>query len=482
MPRNNGRGRHRLCLDAVAGALAVFVIAHGSAEAQSSTWSYEAGVAALAASSSTLPFWLANNRFGTVDATSANVIARSGMEYDRRGHSRFAYRMRGRLLARQSDRATVYIHELFGQVTHPQFVVRAGLYEDQYGMVDSLLSLGSMMWSRNTTPMPKIAVFTNGFLPIRGTGGFVSVSGRFGHGWFTREAFVDRALLHEKYFYIRLFSPDAPVRLYGGLIHNVVWGGVHPVAGPLATSAIDFFRVAFAQAGDDLQFEAENSLGNTVAAYDTQVELDLSGLDVSLYREFYIETGAALLFRNAQDGLWGLRLTFDRPAGPFEAVLWEHVNTKKQSRRKGTSDTRGRDTYYNNALYRDGWTYRGRTIGVPLIRTDGIRPGVTNNLLVAHHLGVAGRLGRSMPFLLLATFSRNYGAGNICRDPSCLMSTSELTGRRDQVSLLAQLSGRLRSPENLYLEAALATDVGRFSRDTFGASIGVRWQGTIGRR
>ncbi|MDZ4698997.1 MAG: capsule assembly Wzi family protein [Rhodothermales bacterium] len=447
--------------------------------ARAQSWTYEAGISATAATERTLPFWLATNRYGTVDPTSANALASGRVGYARRLSDRVDYTVGARVLARASDNAAFYLHELFGHVRYADLLLSAGLFEDQYGMVDTRLSLGSMIWSRNTTPMPKIVVQTKGFITVPRTREFLAVRARFGHGWFPRSAFVDRALLHEKYLYLRLFSEESPVRLFGGVIHNVVWGGVHPVEGDLATGAIDFVRVVMARAGDDLQFEADNSLGNTVAAYDTRAEIDLDRVDIAVYRQFYIETGSSLLFRNAIDGLWGLRLDFKQPIGPFDAVLWEHANTKKQSQRAGTTDTRGRDTYYNNALYRDGWTYRGRTIGLPLLRTDGVRPGVINNILVAHHVGVSGHLSPSFPVLLMATYSRNYGAGNICADAACLNGTSEITDRRDQLALLVQLSARPLREKNLYVDAAVAADVGPFAPESFGLSMGVRWTGVL---
>ncbi len=447
--------------------------------ARSQSWTYEAGLHVAGATERTLPFWLATNQYGIVDPRSANALASGRVGYARRLSDRADYTVGTRVLARGSDHAAIYVHEVFGHLRFGAVVLSAGLFEDQYGMADSRLSLGSMIWSRNTTPMPKIAVKTAGFVTVPRTGDFLAVRARLGHGWFPRDAFVDRALLHEKYFYLRLFTEDSPIRLFGGVIHDVVWGGVHPVEGDLATGAIDYVRVVMARAGDELQFEADNSLGNTVAAYDTRAEFDLRRVDIAVYRQFYIETGASLLFRNALDGLWGLRLDFKQPIGPFDALLWEHANTKKQSRRAGTTDTRGRDTYFNNALYRDGWTYRGRTIGLPLLRPDGVRPGVVNNILVAHHIGLSGHVGPSIPVLVMATYSRNYGAGNICADAACLTGTSEITERRDQLALLLQLSARPLREKNLHLDAAIAADVGPFAPETFGLSIGVRWTGTL---
>jgi len=44
--------------------------------------------------------------------------------------------------------------------------------------------------------------------------------------------------------------------------------------------------------------------------------------------------------------------------------LYEYVDTTNQSGGFGVS---GRDNYFMNKLYRSGWTYDGRTLGLPFI-------------------------------------------------------------------------------------------------------------------
>ncbi|MEZ4702144.1 MAG: capsule assembly Wzi family protein [Rhodothermales bacterium] len=448
--------------------------------AQPGPWTYEGAVFMAGASERALPFWLHTNRYGTIDRNGFNVGTRWGIRRAGRITGRMTYEAGAGVVGRVSDRSTLYVHELYGRVSNGLFQARAGRYEDAYGMVDPRLSLGSMIWSRNAAPMPKISVGTEGFLPIPGTRDLVAFSAYVGQGWMARDAYVDRALLHEKYLYLRVLPPDFPVHATGGVIHNVVWGGDHPIEGELGHGLKDLIRVALAQAGEDLQFEADNALGNTVAMYDTRIEIETKPVLVTMYREFYIETGGGLLFRNARDGLWGLRLDFARPFGPFTSLLWEHLYTKQQSTNKEAGDTPGRANYYNNVLYRDGWTYHGRTIGMPLLRTDGIRPGVINHLVAGHHAGLAGEIGPDISFLGYVTYSRNYGAANICGDPDCTTGTSELTDRLDQWSVYLTTTTRMGPHRQLALDASIAFDAGPYAPNAFGAALGVRWAGMLG--
>ena len=83
----------------------------------------------------------------------------------------------------------------------------------------------------------------------------------------------------------------------------------------------------------------------------------------------------------------------------INAINYEYIYTKRQSgdtpppidnSRGGPG---GWDNYYNHFLYTDGWTSDGFTVGNPLFSSRsstglGINLAVSNNRIVAHHIGV----------------------------------------------------------------------------------------------
>ena len=74
----------------------------------------------------------------------------------------------------------------------------------------------------------------------------------------------------------------------------------------------------------------------------------------------------------------------------------------------------GRDNYFNNGEYASGWTNYGRTMGLALmtpmpVGSDGVVLGIANNRIRAHHIGIAGKVARKVPYRLKATYSINYG-------------------------------------------------------------------------
>jgi hypothetical protein len=74
----------------------------------------------------------------------------------------------------------------------------------------------------------------------------------------------------------------------------------------------------------------------------------------------------------------------------------------------------GRDNYFNNGEYRSGWTFHGRTIGIPFMfpqksNTYNYALGVYNNRIIAHYIGVKGHLFKHLPYQLRLSYSINYG-------------------------------------------------------------------------
>jgi hypothetical protein len=77
----------------------------------------------------------------------------------------------------------------------------------------------------------------------------------------------------------------------------------------------------------------------------------------------------------------------------------------------------GDENYYNSDVYVDGWSYKGLSLGNPLINTrDWTRDGLPadphdyfiNNRIIAMHLGIQCSV-KKWDFILKSSFSINYG-------------------------------------------------------------------------
>lgn len=475
--RSPSRFRRPCLLIALVVGVALWSFLPSSPRAQPSGLQYRASLFAAGGSAESLPFWLTANRYGTVDPRSANVGTRLSLRRPFASDETVDYAAGLDLLGRVSDESTLHVHQIYGRLRYGKLQATAGRYEQLIGRVDTTLSLGGTTLSRNASPPPKISVSTAGYLNVPGTRGYLAVNGYLAHGWLEDSRFVQDAFLHEKYLYARLLPADFPVNGHAGIIHHALWGGTHPTAGPQPDTFRDFIDVLL---GHRTRGESADtpSFTNHLAAYDFSLRLDLGGFRGSIYRQFYHEDIPSLDFRNPWDGLWGVSLRRKNATGLLTHVLWEHLVMTRHNAKYSEGEERGEDTYYNHSFYASGWTYHGRSLGIPLLFADGRRPGIVNNIVVAHHLGFEGGLTSTLTYRLFATYSRNYGAQKVCSDPACSTRVDERTPRRDQYSFLLELAGPLASRYGLHFNAAAALDLGALYPNRVGVMVGVSWSGT----
>jgi hypothetical protein len=269
-----------------------------------------------------------------------------------------------------------------------------------------------------------------------------------------------------------------------------MWGGTNPLRGPQEVSLRQWANVAFGlnilTRSSQTDEETSQVDANHVGMYDFGVDVDLGGAEGRVYRQFYIEDAPGLWFRNVWDGLWGVSLQWDESA-LVSGVLWEHLRMTRQGSRRDLGEARGADSYYNHFKYKGGWTYQGRTLGVPLLtpvsETPGLSqglPGIGNNIVVAHHLGIEGHLGAGLFYRALGTYSRNYGAKNVCATPACEDTRRSFSDRRDQWSVLAEVQGLVPAVDGLSYNAAVAVDTGDFYDERVGVRVGLTWRNMSG--
>jgi hypothetical protein len=446
--------------------------------------SVRASLDALATPSDSLPFWSAANRYGAVDPTSSNLRLGLGASYRGRA-GRLRYGAGVQVQARASARSQVWLQAGSAHAAYRGVRLQAGRWRERpAGLVASALSMGSMLRSRNAAPMPKVVLRSEGYRPVPFTGGWLAVKGYYAHGWFESDRFVDSPYLHEKHAYLRMLPERLPVQAHAGLAHAAMWGGTSPNRGRLPQGFGDYLRVVTARsaAGDAPEGEATNVIGNALGLYDFGLTVDLGPVGGRIYRQFYLEDTPAVTFRSPWDGLWGVRLT-RAGDGPHvvEEVLWQHLYSKRQDARWVDGDVRGRAHYYYHFIYESGWTFRGRTVGTPLFLVGTEAPGIDNNIVVAHHVGVSGTVAGT-DYRLLGTYSRNYGA---CRTSSgsCPPFPGSFRQRRDQWAFLLRGSrvvhraggGRLR------VSAGAAVDVGEAYGNRVALEAGLQWTSMLGR-
>lgn len=430
-----------------------------------------------------LPFWLYANTDGVMDPNSANLVSRFYSYYSSETSSSIRLQTGIDAYSRFSEDNSLFFNELYGSIGYGFLNFKGGRFYDPIGLNDDDLSMGSMQVSRNATPIPKIQLETNGFTNVPFTQGYLQFDAMLSHGWFEENRHVSNALLHQKYFYLKV-----NYKMFegmGGIIHNAIWGGTDPVHGKLPSSFSDFLRVTSGFAAADEEgtpgAEIDNVLGNSIAAYDFRLNVNLDKFQFKAYRLFYLEDKVSTRFRSPWDGMWGAGVELSDRNSFVSEILWEHINTKRQD--SFDFEPRGTQGYYYHLIYLDGWTYEGNILGNPLIlnrplQNFGSYGNITNNIIVGHHIGLKGRPLDRLFYKAFFTYSRNYGTvvdqGDTPPYEPPYIPLDDL--RVDEYSMLLHTDYLIMPEYGLSLTGAVAWDIGDlYGENRFGFQLGFRW-------
>jgi hypothetical protein len=160
--------------------------------------------------------------------------------------------------------------------------------------------------------------------------------------------------------------------------------------GQIPNSFSDFLYVLVAREGSELtssnltEFDRINRVGNHLGSIDFALESTLGQWRVMGYYQHPFEDKSGVVFVNFPDGLYGLRFQrFTKKSLGFQLqhVLFEYLNTMDQSGSMSSTGKRydGRDDYFNNYQYLNGWVQQQHVIGTPfLTRRQDLRPDLQN--------------------------------------------------------------------------------------------------------
>ena len=448
--------------------------------AQNDTIKYEMGFMGVASSGKYAPFWLQSDQYGKISSSPFGVGVFAGVSKDfgtKKG--RFDYRFKANLLL-QTDKgkATAFLHEYYVQARFSVFDLTVGAREEQLGSQDSALSCGGLLFSKNARPMPKITFGMEHFTAVPFTYGLLEVKGAISHGWFTDNIYASNVLLHHKYLYGRI-GGQLPVHIQYGVDHVAQWGGSVPGYGKQPTNFAAFKDIFFSRSGgaDASTGEQLNTLGNHIVSQHLKLDVDISDFRVSGYWQNLSEDGPVKLMWyavNKADGLWGV--TVRNAKFPFvKGILYEYLNTTDQSGPYHDKDGLifgGSDSYFNNYIYVEGWTFHSRIIGTPFISSpiynkDGTATTLNSRVQV-HHIGVEGDvLGYS--YRLLTSISNNYGTYYV----------PLATEMRKNTSVLLEVKKQFPGLSNIELGCSVGADFGKLYGNSVGCLFSIRKIGNL---
>lgn len=391
---------------------------------------YNVELIGLGVSGNRTPFWLRSNQYGTIPRSGPAGLMRvgtTGWFGTAVTHSNWQFSYGVEVVGSAGRQSALVLPQAYLSIDRGRFGLWAGRKKESIGLGDSTLTSGFYAWSGNALPVTKVQIGTNGFAPLAFTGNVVSVHAFFAHGWFANSDSIKGSYLHQKAFYVRISRPNWRVRLTGGVFHNTQWGGRSAYLpallakdGQIPDSFKDYLYVLTAREGGTsdsptlTDFDRVNRVGNHLGSIDFGVDVNLRQWQAMGYYQHPFEDKSGVAFINLPDGLYGLRL--QRQSGTngvfrVDHVLLEYLNTRSQSGSQTHTGSRydGKDDYFNNYQYLDGWVQDRNVIGTPFLsRRVDIRPdlpygpekriwAIANNQVELYHFGLAGTVGRVNP-------------------------------------------------------------------------------------
>jgi hypothetical protein len=458
---------------------------------------YDVSISVITGTETNNPFWLHSNRYDVYPDTSAAGLLHLSVESNIRQYGQFNLKFGTEIISRSGQQSETWIHQAYLQTDAWIFRLKAGWQEEKFGLNrDS--RIGSFLWSSNSRPLPKVTIGIPEFYTLPRTNNYLAIKGHLSHGWFEDNRYIKNAYLHDKAGYVK-FGASYKVQFIGGLHHSAQWGGTHPDFGILSDSFNDYIKIFQAQGGGggSPTIEQNNALGNHLGEWETALNFSSENYDYMLYKSFPFEDGSGKDFRTAVDGVYGFYAESNDDNSWLKKFSYEFIYSKWQSGPAGTNAPEpvishydsagfkygGRDNYFNNALYRDGWSYKGRSIGLPFIYySDGRSPWglrFPNNRILAHNLSVGLQFG-NLKIDALYSYSENFGNYyDMLEIERENIAEYKFIPPLIQNSMLLSLEYPLQFLENTTLTAEIGADVGELYKDTVGILIGVQYSGKL---
>lgn len=375
------------------------------------------------------PFYLTHNRWGIVSFDQSMFFQVEGG---------FTKRLSGSWVIRgQSGIRNEVLYSAYIDVIWRKFNLYGGRKRRVLGgMENNELTTGSLALGNNSLPIPQVGLDLDYFnLPL--SHGYLKLKGGMSIGWFEKDRYISKPLLHQKYVKVLIDLEDLiGLSVNSSLIHSVQFGGVSPMGDRQPSSLNDFIKVFFGQGIPNplggTRGES-NAVGNHVGITEFTVDKKLNDYRLQLNYQKPYETQGSMQYLSFKDFLIGIRLKF--PKGKVvKEVYFEWVRSMSQSG-PGLPDPTdvvtnqeenygykfgGRVDYYNNWLYQSGWTYKDRILSNPLFLTYNwslnflpIFPNysnqVINNRIKAYHLGLILEPYDKLSLKGMFTYSINYG-------------------------------------------------------------------------
>jgi hypothetical protein len=452
---------------------------------QDSTFFYSAGINA-AGSTAGVPLWLYANQNATRPAKGSFVQGTASFHrvYNTNNPRFLQWSGGAELVGYTGKKSDAFFTDLFIAGMAGPVELSVGQRREFMGLGDSLLTMGPIAMAPNFRPYPKIQLSTPNFVNLIPGNDIFSFKFSYGDGLLGPAAVhygnvtsVPDIYLHQKSLYLKLGKRKHRLNLFAGFNHQAMWGGEDKIFTGGLKKAKAYEYVVFGKPW------SHSRVGNHFGTIDVAAEWKGKRWDIFLYRQTIYEDGSLSNLSTVSDGLSGLRFkrrqkNENAPIFRFNTLLFEFLYTKNQGGAifDYLNGIFGKDNYFNHYVYNQGWSYRGRSLGTPMIAPQTTTREnlfttetlfTANNLIIAYHLG-AEASWKKLNFLLKGSFSQNSGTYDYPIRPLV-----------KQTSLLFRVEAPLLSAKNDIFGLSLASDFGELYTQNMAVMISWRKSGFI---
>ncbi len=344
------------------------------------------------------PFWLhANNRGRLDEKTNVSGLIQITNQIDLGGDRFFQLGLSP--LYKNGYEDGVKIDEAYFSYLTPKIGVTVGAKHEPDVYNGLSATNVNILWSTNASAIPGIQFFTRDPLFINGDSG-IGFMGSLEEYFMDDDRYIENTRLHHKSFHI-VYRNDYDFEISAGVQHFVQWAGISEEFGKLPNSFEDYITIFTSGASNEVGGQEINALGNQIGSYEIKVNSKISDLDFQFIYNHIFEDASGMKMGNFPDGRYAIYVEDNRDSfwgsSWFKAFMYEFYYTKNQSRTRRSSLVDGADNYFNNNLYRSGWTYKNQVIGVPFILLNENRFRIGTNILAVHHFGISGTAFEEYP-------------------------------------------------------------------------------------
>jgi hypothetical protein len=349
---------------------------------------------AIVSDAGVTPFWMRSLQYGSVPMENPGLILRAwnGKGYNLKKKYDWKYEVEATgWTGKQND---FWLTQAYVSGRRGKWELWAGRRKEVYGLGDTTMTGGFYAWSGNAVPMPKIQLGTRDYLNF--AKGWLGVHMTYSHGWFDDQSIVINSFLHQKSLYGRIGKQNSRINIFGGLNHQVIWGGEAKIKGTnlnLGSSAYNYYpsslnayfyvitllknrnfvKIDSLTSPDD----SNNQYGNHLGSIDIAIKYNTDWGNLFVYKQTPYETGRVFSLVTLNDGINGISFKLNK-VKIINRILIEYSYTANQGLYLSTiskilkikdSHYPELENYFNNAG-RNSWTYLNQSIGTPQIILD----------------------------------------------------------------------------------------------------------------